>query len=259
MEEDQIKMEEEQIKTKKPKTFKWYLDKILMVPVALLAIFGVLTMLAAMDTDDGDLILLGCLILLLVGLLASPNIILYAIKDSKDWRRKSFQYKLEESFEDRIFKEDFFYMLKDPSPYHDKLFSGVIREAILNFGGLFILIGLVLVGFISTFLNGFASDSYKAFAYILVVLVCVIPALIYNLTCSLCRIRAVRRREYFACHAVVSGIENFEMVITGVNGDEYRFNYCRCLGIRAKEIHNTKVILLFVPDEVYLIPVNQSY
>lgn len=250
-------MEQEE-KTEKTRTFRWYLDKILMVPMGIIVLFGTLALLAAVDEDDMELMLFGTLILLLAGLLASPNIILYAIKDGRDWRSRSFKYKLEKSFENKIFGEDYFYMLNDSSPYHDKVIFGVVREAVLNFGALIILIALVLGGNIVTFLFGFPRDSYKAFVYVAAVLVFFVPALIYNLTRSICRIRVVRRREYFACHAVVSEVNNFEMKIRGENG-VYKFNYCRCLGIRAKDVHNIKAILVFVPDEVYLIPVNQPY
>ena len=224
-----------------------------MVPIGLFVLFGALALLAAADEDDMELMLAGIAILFLTGLLMSPNIIMYAIKESKDWESRVFKDKKGKSFENKLYKESFFYKIEYPASYHDKIVSGVIRESVLNFGGLIILIAVVLGGYIITFLFGFSRDSHKAFAYITAILVFLIPAFTYNLSCSIYRIRTVLRREYFVCHAVVSEVDNFEMRITGEN-DIYKFNYCRCLGIRAKDVHDTKAILAFVPDEVYLFP-----
>lgn len=239
---------------KQPKTFKWYLDKVLMVPVGALALFGALALLAGKDEYDGELMLFGVGIMVFAGLLASPNIVLYGIKDSRDWKSKAFKDKKGRSFEEKLYKEPSFYKLKDPSPYHDKVSFGVTREAALNFGGLIILIAFLLIRPVIAFLFGLPRNSAKGFAVISAVLTCLIPSFVYNVTCSAYRIRAFRRREYFACHAVVKSVDNFEMCISGEYGS-YEFQYCRCLGIREKDVRDTEAILVFVPGEVYLIPV----
>lgn len=224
--------------------------------MGILVLLGALILFAAADMDDSELISLGSGILILVGFLMSPNIILYAIKDNKDWRSKAFKYKREESFEKKIYKEEIFHKLEDASPYHNKIVFGVVREAVLNFGALIILIALALIGLFNTFLFGSGRDSSKAFAYITAILVFLIPSFVYNLTCSIYRLRTVLRREYFACRTVVSEVYKFEISIMGKN-NTYKFSYCRCLGIRAKDVCETNAVLVFVPDEVYLIPYNE--
>lgn len=92
----------------------------------------------------------------------------------------------------------------------------------------------------------------------MIIVVFLIPIFSYNITCSVCRIRTVLRHEYSVYHAVVSKVDWVEMYITGETGNVYKFEYCRCLGVRAKEIHDTNVILAFVPDEVYLLPYYQE-
>lgn len=171
-----------------------------------------------------------------------------------DWQSRLFKDKLGKSFKGRLHKEDFFYKMEDPSRFHSKVVFGVIREAILNSGGLIILIPFIIIGNILTLMFGMHREQTKAGFYILVIVVFLIPIFAYNIACSICRIRTVLRREYIAYHAVVSKVDWFDMYITGEKGNTYEFSYCRCLGVRAKEIHNTNVILVFVPDEVYLLP-----
>lgn len=242
---------------KQPKTFKWYLDKVLMVPVGAMALFGALSLLAGRDDEDAELMLFGVAIMVFAGLLASPNIVLYGIKDSRGWEKKAFEDKKGRSFEEKLYKETSFYRINDPSPYHEKVRFGVTREAVLNFGALFILIAYLLIRPVIAFLFGLPRSRAKGFALIAVVLTCLIPSFVYNVTCSVYRILAFRRREYFACHAVVKSVDNFEMCISGKYG-VYEFKYCRCLGIREKDVHDTEAVLVFVPGEVYLIPVSEK-
>lgn len=244
-------------KEKYKKTFKWYLDKILMAIMGIFALMGVMALLSSADSDGTELMFSGIAILLLTGLLMSPNILLYAVKEGKDWESRVFKYKQGKSFRNKLYQEDFFRKVADPSPYHNKIVHGVIREAVWSLGGLIVLITYILFRNIISFLFGYSRRRSKAFVYISAIIIFLIPMFAYNVTCSIHRIRTVLRREYFVCHAVVSGVKCFNMRITGKKGDIYQFKYCRCLGVRERDVHDSKVILAFVPDEVYLLPDNE--
>lgn len=139
------------------------------------------------------------------------------------------------SFSRQLHNEDFFYEITYPSPYHSKILWGVIREAILNFGVLIIPIVYFIIRNVILFIFGMSRFEGKAVLFLLIIVVLLIPAFSYNLTCSICRIHTVLRREYGVYHAVVSKANGLDMYITGQNGKVYKFEYCRCLGIRAKK------------------------
>lgn len=247
-------MKQDQKEKENPKTFKWYLDKILMVAVAVFFITGLVIWIVATENDNMTMMFVGAAMIPGTGLFMAPNIVLTAIKDSKEWKSRTFKDRRGRSFSRQLHNEDFFYEITYPSPYHSKILWGVIREAILNFGVLIIPIVYFIIRNVILFIFGMSRFEGKAVLFLLIIVAILIPAFSYNLTCSICRIRTVLRREYGVYHAVVSKANGLDMYITGQNGKVYKFEYCRCLGIRAKKIHNTRVILVFVPDEVYLLP-----
>lgn len=249
-------MEHNQEKEKKPRTFKWYLDKILMVLMALFILTGIVICLVAAENGNMKMMLIGVAMIPGTGLLATPNIVLYAIKDCRDWKDRSFKAGSRKSFRGQLQREDTFYEIKDSSPYHSKIVSGVIRNAILNFGVLFLFIVIAIIGGIYSFFEDMDSDRAQAFAFLLFIAVLLIPIFTYHITCSIYRIRTVLRHEYSIYYAVVSNVDGSDLYIDGAKGNVYEFKYCTCLGIRKKEIHNTKAILVIVPDEVYLLPYN---
>lgn len=249
-------MAHNQEKEKKSRTFKWYLDKILMVLVAIFLLVGIVICVGSAEDGNTKLMLIGGAMIPGTGLLATPNIVLSAIKDSKVWKSRSFKAGYRKSFERQLHSEDAFNEINDFSPYHSKIVAGVIRNAILNFGGLILLIVIAIIGNIYSFFYDVDSDRAQSFFILLCIAFCLIPIFSYGITCSICRIRTVLRHEYSIYYAVASFIDGSDLYITGAKGNEYKLKYCTCLGIRKKEIHDTKVILAIVPDEVYLLPYN---
>lgn len=249
-------MGQKQEQQKKPRTFKWYLDKILMVLVAIFLLVGIVICAGAAEDGDTKLMLIGGAMIPGTGLLATPNIVLSAIKDSKVWKSRSFKAGYRKSFERQIHSEDTFNEIKDFAPYHSKILAGVIRNAILNFGVLILVFVIAIIGNIYSFLYDVDSDRAETFFVLLCVAVCLIPISSYGLTCSICRIRTVLRHEYSIYYAVVSNVDGSDLYIDGAKGNVYKLQNCTCLGIRKKEIHDTKVVLAIVPDEVYLLPYN---
>lgn len=241
-------MKRKRKKTKIKKTVKWYLDRILRVTAAALVITGAVLLICGSVQDSMALILTGIAMLPGFGILITPNIVLYAFKDNVNWKSK-FREK-----RDKLYKAGLLGTVDDMSPYHSKLLWGVRREALLN---LFVLL-LVVVGIVAVriilLVNDIVGESEADFFIILAALTFGIPILAYNIAGSAYRIRTVKRREYNAYRTVVTGADGLNMWIMDEKENITSFDYCRCLGIRSKQVHNTKAVIVFVPDEVYIIP-----
>lgn len=117
--------------------------------------------IAGVSAEKGNRIMMfvGIAMIPGTGLLITPNIILVAIKDNKDWKSRLFKDKHGKSFKGRLHEEDFFYKMEDPSRFHSKVVFGVIREAILNSGGLIILIPFIIIGNILTLMFGMHREQ----------------------------------------------------------------------------------------------------
>lgn len=236
-------------KKEQPRTFKQKLDKMLKFAVAALVLTAVVLFIVGAAQDNMTLMIVGTAMLPGTGILITPNIVLYAFKDNKGWKGKFRETH------DRLYKEGMLGSVDDMSPYQNKLLWGVRREALWNLFKLTVLLAGILAGSYLIVVNGESgSDEFLSFLVVIGILTFGIPTMSYNIACSAHRIRTVKRCKYNAYHAVASGADGLYMWIMGKNEAIHSFDYCRCLGIRAKKIHNTNVILVFVPDEVYLIP-----
>ena len=89
--------------------------------------------------------------------------------------------------------------------------------------------------------------------FVLGVLLFGIPALSYFTANLVIRIRTIIRNEYEAYHAVVKRVDINSMSIV-CDKQAYKFKYPVCVGKRGKKIHDTPAILVFLLDEVYIIP-----
>ena len=236
-------------KKTQPKTFKWYLDRILRVLVGVLVITGVVLFIVGGTQDNMIMMFVGIGILPGTGILITPNIVRYAFKDNTDWKSK-FRGRL-----DRLYKAGMLSRVSDMSPYQNKLVRGVRREALWNLSKLLLVVTVVLVVTYFAITEGADDNSAVVVFLVLIgVLTFGIPIIAYNIASSAYRVRTVKRREYDAYRTVVSGADGLNIWIIDPKDAVHTFEYCRCLGIRSKNVHNTKAILVFIPDEVYLLP-----
>ena len=232
----------------KPKTFNRYLNRILIAAVAAIVITGVVIMIVSAVQDNMTMMFVGIAMLPGASILATPNIVRYALKDNTDWESKFREKRY------KLHKAGMLSTVSDMSPYLKKLLWGVRREALWNFFKLMLGVFGILVIRIILIANDVGEANEVDFFIILGVLVFGIPISAYNIASSAYRIRTVKRRQYNAYRTEASGADGLHMWIMDKNDNIYTFDYCRCLGIRPKKVHGTKVILVFVPDEVYLIP-----
>lgn len=244
---------------------KWSFGKTLL-GAGLLLLIGFTILIVSSQNDNAVGVGIGLAFLPGAGLFITPHIVLSAVRESRTWEERAFKDKHGKLFKGQLLREDFFTPVEDTSPYHDMLLKGVIREALLNASVLLIVLFFGIVAGIFLLINGpygphlgimeLREFNAETFLMVLGGIILMIPIFAYNITCSICRVLVVRRGEHFAYRAVVKDIDNYEMRIEGKDRI-YRFKYCKCLGIREKEIDRTEAILLFVPDEVYLIPENK--
>lgn len=238
-------MKNKQNTEKKPKTLKWYLDKLPILAVAAMVIAGIVIMIIATNNDDTVMVIVGVAMLPGAGILITPRVIISALKESRGWRDRMLDYNL--------LREEFFCEISDYSPYHKRVCRAVIREASLNFLFLIGVLAFFIVAGVITLEGNIDSDDFAVFLITLGIIIFIIPILAYNITCAACRIRIALRREYCVYRSQVKAVDGYNMKIVGKLGI-YKFKYCKCLGICKEEVYDTNAILVFVPDEVYILP-----
>lgn len=255
--------------TAKTEKTKWYLNKkVLWVTAPILFVTGIsLIFYSSMDNNMVGL-LIGIALIPSAGLLITPKIISSALNESRSWRDRVFRDGLLRDFKKDILKEKIFREAEDPSAYHEKIVGAVRKNTMKNIIALAVIVIAIVIGGLFLFANGIDFDSpryrdvhtprqetevyVETFFLVIGAIIFLFPIFSYSLTCVLYRSYAARRGEYLVYRTVVRSVENSELLIWGKHS--YKFKYCTCIGIREKDVNNTKAILVFVPDEVYLIP-----
>lgn len=253
-------------KNKKEKNIKWYIDKIL---IALTPVWMTLAaVLFSFFSDENQPIFLffSIIIFLIIGILTTPNIVLYALNDMKNW--KSLFYNKGNISHHK--KAAGFYMVQKPVSFERKIYFAVVKEQLLNVSTVFLcIIFFIIVGLLnSSFAKTSGSPGNLAFAIshtrsvraegyfffgAIFLAAFWIPIFAYYITNALYKLRIVRRHEYIAYHAIVDKVDTFKLNINN-SGVHYEYNYCACVGIKAKNIKKTNAILIFIPDDLLLFP-----
>lgn len=250
-------------KVEKSKTFKWYLNKVLLVITCLTPLVAII-LIAVSYENNKTLMYISFGLFPFVSIISVPNTILYAIKESK---------KLESDFVPRKNSLDKkFLQEENKETYKSKILFATIRHF------LFLILLTIVVLFIIFWRSGsyFATGGPertrnrsvirkilvksryvegRAFLLFFGVVLFVIPILAYNITLFVCNIRAVLRRKYYIYNAKVSEIVNGTIHIIGKKDtDTYTLKSCKCIGISKKNLMDKNVIVIFILDKIYLIP-----
>ena len=238
---------------KNKKTKKWYIDKICvcLIPVWITAS----AVIMSFSGEDNIYSIIGFVMFVLIGIIATPNVIGYAIKDMKNWE---IILKSNGNLHKGNPTKDF-YKVGSKVPFEKKLYLSVIKIqlldiwAVITFLLFFVILGLFSITHESSYSGGILSavihvKAQRADGYLFFILLFIasfwIPILAYYITNTIYKLRVVRKHKYIAYHVI--RINN--------NGKFYKYNYCTCVGIKAKNVHNTKATLVFIPDEVLLFP-----
>lgn len=251
------------------KTKRWYIDKMLTTLVPVL-IMTAITFLSFGEDAHGRMTFFtaGFIMLPLTGALVTPNVVGYALKDMKGWKTRMFR---KNGNLHKFADDDDFYHVKSPVSFERRLYLAVFRDELLNMGTvIFVAIGVMVIAFFAIATDGAGGHSgdiigaifhakaermVGVFGIALLMLITFgIPVMAYYITNMIYKLRVVRRHDYIAYHAVVAGVDNYKLRINHHSGRWYKYDYCSCVGIRPKDVHNERATLIFVPDDLLLFP-----
>lgn len=257
-------------KNKKEKNVKWYIDKILF---ALTPVWMTVAMVLYSFYNEEDVavyLLFSVILFLIIGIISTPNVVIYALKDMKNW--KDIIYKNGNLGYCKNAKG--FYRTNKRVPYERRLFFTVLRDQLLDIFTIVLVILFLVMRYL--FLKSYdifdgkgnifyaiihtksiRADGYMFFGAVFLAAFW-IPIFAYYITNAIYKLRVVKRHEYIVFHAIVDEVDTFKLRIKNkyVN---FKYDYCSCVGIKAKDINKTKSILIFVPDDLVLFPDNEKY
>jgi len=251
---------------KKEKTAKWYVDKFIagLVPVWVIAAISIIII---GYEEDESVMYMGFLMFPVISMLISPNAALYAVRDTKGWKRIFYgKGNLERFKEDKDF-----YTVKAPVPFEKRLFRAVVKNELLN---VFTVISAL---FVVSVIGVFAILTYDSHSvspgdvigavfyvrvrrgtgvmafYLLLALVFGFPAFVYYVTNAVYKLRFVSKHKYMAYHAVVYNMHDYVLNINS-EGRYYKYKFATLVGMKESQINNTPAVLVFIPDDVFVFP-----
>lgn len=250
------------------KPFKWYINCIL-ISFTLNLIITAITVFTLGSYGSEINYLIGFAIFPFIGICTTPNIVKHVKNDTASWKKIFYKngnlYTIKNSPD--------YYRVKAPVEFEKKILSAVRKHQILN---VLVVIGVMLV-IVFLGINYMIRDhSYTdnlikkliitrnrrnfgfIFCMMIFFLAFAIPIIAYYVSNALKKIRVVRDHEYIAYHAIVPSVNNGRIGIYH-KGKQFTYKYCICVGIKEKEVKETKAILVFVPDDVFLFPENEEY
>lgn len=246
------------------KSNKWYINCILISMVFVFIISAVTIFISGPDNDSTLNYIIGFAFFPLIGIITTPNIVKYVLKDTEKW--KHIFYKKGNLH--TIKKSKDYYRIFEPVPFEKKIIRAIYKEQFLN---LLVVIGFMLLTIVAAIYrilkeHVYTGDvvrdmielkTYRAtgllFFLMIIFLTFGIPIMSFYITNFIKKVKVVRKHEYIAYHAIVSGVRDSKVTIWD-NNKHYSYNYCTCVGIKEKNVHFTKAILIFIPDDVLLFP-----
>lgn len=234
-----------------PKPARWYVDKYLiaLVPALIVGAFGLIAV--GSDIERDELSVAGFAVLPCLSILIAPNAALYALKDQKTWKMNIFD---EKGNLERFSDDQDFYMITPPIPNEKRLLRAVIKDQLLNVFTLVAVIFIMAAVNLYGLLNGrHARSEGMSFFVLLIIVVFGFPFFVYFVTNMISKIRIVLRHEYIVYHAIVKSVRDYHLQIDH-NGRRYKYDYCSCVGIKEKDIQDTRLTLIFVPDDLFVFP-----
>lgn len=180
--------------------------------------------------------------------LITPNIIIYAINDARKMQMIKHGSTLPQ---DKM--SGFYSIYTSPVDFKRKLIRTILRKQLLSAVAAIAIVLLLLYVSSDSLDSDLSRVSGASGMFILGVLLFGIPAISYFVTNLIIRIRTIFRNEYEAYHAVVKRVDIDSMSMV-YDKRTYKFKYPVCVGKRKKKNQDTPAILVFILDEVYIIP-----
>jgi hypothetical protein len=183
----------------------------------------------------------------------------------KDW--KDVFYKTGNLHKSKDSKD--FYRIRKPLPCEGRMCFTVVRNQLMILVGVILIMLLIVYAYIS---SRSVPDSVPAgdiaqavifvrrrrgqgplFFMMIFVVTFAISIIAYCITYTAKKLRVILRHEYIAYHVIVKKVEDSTVTVDR-DGKVFHYKDCSCVGIQAKKINNTGATLVFIPDDVLLIP-----
>ena len=249
----------------KKKTLKWYFDKQL-IPMFVVGITSALVLITTRNDDNEGLYrVIGAAMFPLMGITATPNVVRYALRKMKNW--KDAFYKTGNLHKSKDSKD--FYRVRKPLPCEGRMCFTVVRNQLMILVGVILIMLLIVYAYIS---SRSVPDSVPAgdiaqsvifvrrrrgqgplFFMMIFVVTFAISIIAYCITYTAKKLRVILRHEYIAYHVIVKKVEDSTVTVDR-DGKVFHYKDCSCIGIQAKKINNTGATLVFIPDDVLLVP-----
>ena len=249
----------------KKKTLKWYFDKQL-IPMFVVGITSALVLITKRNDDNEGLYrVIGAAMFPLMGITATPNVVRYALREMKNW--KDAFYKTGNLHKSKDSKD--FYRVRKPLPCEGRMCFTVVRTQLMILVGVILIMLLIVYAYIS---SRSVPDSVPAgdiaqavifvrrrrgqgplFFMMIFVVTFAISIIAYCITYTAKKLRVILRHEYIAYHVIVKKVEDSTVTVDR-DGKVFHYKDCSCIGIQAKKINNTGATLVFIPDDVLLVP-----
>ena len=249
----------------KKKTLKWYFDKQL-IPMFVVGITSALVLITKRNDDNEGLYrVIGAAMFPLMGITATPNVVRYALREMKNW--KDAFYKTGNLHKSKDSKD--FYRVRKPLPCEGRMCFTVVRTQLMILVGVILIMLLIVYAYIS---SRSVPDSVPAgdiaqavifvrrrrgqgplFFMMIFVVTFAISIIAYCITYMAKKLRVILRHEYIAYHVIVKKVEDSTVTVDR-DGKVFHYKDCSCIGIQAKKINNTGATLVFIPDDVLLVP-----
>lgn len=250
------------------KPIKWYIDKILL-SILFTFIVTAITVITLQPSDGIINSIVGFCIFPTIGIITTPNIVKYVKNDTQRWKHIFYKNGNLENIKD---SKDY-YRVETPVSFEKKILSSVYKHQILNILVVIAIMSIVVFAcyhYMTTdhsYTNNVVANlvrtrAKRSFGFILFLsiffLAFAIPIVAFYISHALKKIRVVRKHEYIAYHVIASSVTSGKISIYDKN-KSFKYNYCTCVGIKEKDIHNTPATLIFIPDDVLLFPDNEEY
>lgn len=246
------------------KTFKWYINCILISFTITLIITAVTVFTLGTQEDNVINYLIGVGVFPLIGIIATPNIVKHVKNDTTKW--EDIFYKNGNLHNIKGSKD--YYSVSTPVSFEKKILSAVYKGQLKNILIVIVLMGLIIATSIHYFISehSYTGDiirdyievkarraSVGGFLLMIFFITFGIMIIAYYVSNAVKKIKTVKNHEYIAYHAIVPGVHNGNIGIYHKNV-HYTYKYCTCVGIKEKDVNSTPATLIFVPDEVFLFP-----
>ena len=251
-------------RNKKDKTKKWYIDKVIFSLIVVWIVISVVLFSFYNDENEIAYLIFSIVSFLIIGILTTPNVIIYAINDMKNWK---YIFSKNGNLGNPKNPSQF-YKMHAPVSFERKIFFIVLRDQLLDIFTVIVVILLVLIGYLFKYsanvvikgdllyayfhTSSIRSEGYMFFGAVFLAAFW-IPIFAYYITNAIYKLRVIKRHEYIVYHAIVDKVDTFKLRIHN-SGFHYKYDYCSCVGIKAKDVNKTKAILIFVPDDLLLFP-----